>query len=280
MAILSSFPSTQWNVQLDTVLPSTLWDVVLTEPRLNLVPANIQVENNRVINVTGSGVHWVVTIADAVYALNPDNFTVSRSTVASTNIDLNPSTLTIMGNAVTNTVGSGTSWMLTLRDAVSALAPSDITIPGATVLSTDNANIAGFIEQIRNILRIGLTQADLPDSTIRENAFLRKAELAVYEKTTKTEAAFDTESATDIALRDRFRIATMYRTAALLVPALPDIVREQFQSELNQYVQMDWEQKIAFFIKQADDAVEEDIPEDQVSSVGRIGSSYTRYTAF
>ena len=286
MAILSSFPTTQWKIQLDTVLPSTLWDLVLAAPRLSLVPANIEVENNDVINVTGAGIHWVITVANAVYAFNGGNFRITGSTVMQSNIVLNPSIVEIedsqgVTHTVVDTAGSGTEWTLTLENPVLTLAPSDITIPGATVVSTDNASISGFMEQIRNLLRIGITSEDLPDSTIREYAFLRAAELATYEKTQKTEAAFDTESLTDTALRDRFRISTMYRTAALLVPALPDIVREEFLSELRQYVQMDWEQKINFYNTQADDVVKDDIPAGAgVSSVGSVGSRYTRYTAF
>ena len=140
------------------------------------------------------------------------------------------------------------------------------------------------LEQIRNILRIGITAEDLPDSTIEERVFLRRAELAVFAQTKTSEADYDAlpSNPENDAKRERFQIAAMYRTAALLVPALPDIVREQFQSELRQYVQMDWEQKINFFISQSDDAVAEEIAaaDTVVSSVGSIGSSYTRYTAF
>ena len=220
MAIISEFPSTRWNISLDTSLPT-------------LVPGDISVT----------------------------------------------------GNTVTAVSGAGQSWVLTLGIAVSTLLPAAITVSGASVTSTSNADIAMFLEQIRNILRIGLTQDDLPDATIEELVFLRRAELTTYEKTGKTEAQYDSETAMNTAaaqaLRDRFRISVMYRTAALLVPALPDIVRESFQSELRQYVQMDWEQKINFFLSQSDDAIEEDLPTTaDVSSVGSVGSSYTRYTAF
>ena len=202
-------------------------------------------------------------------------------TLSTSLVSLAPGDVTVSGNTVSAVTGAGTTWTLTLGTAVDTLAPTSIAISGNTVTATDNASIAQFIEQIRNILRIGVTREDLSDSTIRELAFLRKAELAVYEKTSQTEAQYDTASASDPALRDRFRIAVMYRTAALLVPALPDIVRESFQSELRQYVQMDWEQKINFFISQSDDAIEEDIPEGAViSSVGSVGTSYRRYTAF
>ena len=149
------------------------------------------------------------------------------------------------------------------------------------MLTTDNADIAGFMTQIRNILRIGVTAEDLPDATIRELAFLRKAELAVYEQTGRTDATYDAAAQSDSALQDRFRIAVMYRTAALLLPALPDIVRESFQSELRQYVQIDFDTKINFFLTQATDAIEEDLTtEADVGSVGSLGDSYTRYVAF
>ena len=126
-----------------------------------------------------------------------------------------------------------------------------------------------------------MTAEDLPDATIQELAFLRKAELTVYNQTKKTESEFDTESSTDTELRDRFRIATMYRTAALLVPSLPQIVREEYLSELRAYSEIDWQERINFFISEAGDAVAEDIPPDaQVSSVGTVATSWERYTAF
>jgi len=136
-------------------------------------------------------------------------------------------------------------------------------------------NVASYLSQIRNILRIGLTSEDLPDATIQEAAFLRRAELAVYEKTGLTDQTYDAIS--DPLKQERLRIAVLYRTAALLVPALPEIVRESFLGELQQFAQIDWEQKIAFFNSQADDAIEQDTPV-QTSSIGSVGSSYTRFT--
>ena len=150
----------------------------------------------------------------------------------------------------------------------------------AIISTLTGQDLTDAMNQIRNILRIGIEQEDLPDSTILEEVFVRRAELAVYAQTNTTESQFNALAADD-PKRERLRIATLYRTAALLVPALPDIVREQFQSELRQYVQMDWEKKINFFISQADDAIQPDLPPSaQVSSVGSVGSSYTRYVGF
>ena len=205
------------------------------------------------------------------------NWQINLSAVLAT---LTPADVTVTGNTVTAVVGTGSRWTLTLDTPTDALLPSSVTIAGTTVTSTDNADIAGFMEQIRNILRIGVTEEDLPDSTIRELAFLRRAELAVYERTGNTDATYDA-AASNTALRDRFRIAVMYRTAALLLPALPDIVRESLQSELRQYVQIDFDTKINFFLSQANDAIEDDTTtEADVSSVGSLGDSYTRYVAF
>ena len=187
-------------------------------------------------------------------------------------------------NTVTAVSGAGRTWTLTLGTAISTLPIADITFSGSAagsvVTATDNAEIAQFMTMIRNILRIGITAEDLPDSTIRELAFLRRAELAVYDKTdVDNDAAFD--AITDTAKRDRFRIAVIYRTAALLVPALPEVVREGWLNQQRQFAQIDWQQKINFFIAESDAAIEEDIPaEQQVSTIGSLGSSYTRYTAF
>ena len=190
-------------------------------------------------------------------------------------------------NTVTAVSGSGTTWKLTLTDAVETLAPSAVMITGITttppveVVSTDNAAIAPFMQEIRNLLRIGLDAQDLPDATIRQLSYLRQAEMNVYQEAPiKTDTAYDS-AASNPLLRDRYRIATMYHTAALLVPALPDIVREEFKEEYRQYVQMQGEDKINLFLGAAKDAL---IPEQpttaSVSNVGELGRSYTRYTAF
>ena len=180
--------------------------------------------------------------------------------------------------------GTGTSFLLVLGTAVSSLAVTDVTItttPPTQVIATDNADIAGFMSQIRSLLNIGVSSEDLPDSVIRELVFLRKAELQVYDQTKKTEATYDTEVLTDTAMRDRFRIATMYRTAALLVPAIPDIIREQFLRESTQYVEMKAEEKINIFLNNAKDAIEVDLPVGtSTSNVGELGVRYDRYVAF
>lgn len=206
-------------------------------------------------------------------------WTITLSTTPSTT--LMPADITVSGNAVSSVSGAGTTWMLILRDPVAILPPSSVTITGSTVVSTENAEIAGFMQQIRNLLRIGMDAADLPDATIRQLSYLRKAEFSVYEETKKTEAQYDTAIMNDPAMRDRFRIAAMYHTAALLVPALPDIVREEFQQEYRQYVQMDGDEKIALFLNAAKDAIQEEITATaSISNVGELGTSYTRYTAF
>ena len=191
--------------------------------------------------------------------------------------------ITIAGNTVTAVTGANLMWTLTLGTATPSLDPMAFTISGTEVMTTDNAEIAPFMEQIRNLLGIRIRSSDLPDSTIRELAFLRKAEMAVLAMSRyDTDMDYDVAAARDTSLRDRFRLAVMYRTAALLVPALPDIVRESFQDELRQFVQMDWEQKINFFLTQADDAlIEEDLtPSAVIGRVGSVGSSYTRYVAY
>ena len=219
---------------------------------------------------------WVITLSATRSNLAAGDVTITLPT------PLTPPTPAL---AVSTVTGSGTSWVLMLNRMISELPPGAITIgglPATTVVSTDNAEIAGFMQQIRNLLRIGMDAADLPDATIRQLSYLRKAEFSVYEETKKTEADYDNTIMNDAAMRDRFRIATMYHTAALLVPALPDIVREEFQQEYRQYVQMTGEEKIALFLNAAKDAVDEVLPPtDRVESkVGELGTSYTKYTAF
>ena len=189
--------------------------------------------------------------------------------------------VTVTGNTVTAVTGAGTRWVLTLGTAVDELLPTTITIAGVMVLTTENAELGEFLQEIRNILHIGLTADDLPDATIKQLSYLRKAELTVYDSTKRTDATYDAAVLTDSALRDRFRIAVMYNTAALLVPALPDIVREEFQDEYRQYVQLQGEDKIALFLNTAKDVIEDDIPTGvSTSDVGELGMRYEKYVAF
>ena len=276
MAILTGFLSNQWRVFIGS---TDKWRIRLQRGVGTLDPVDVTVADSTVHGIGGNGTLWTLTLQFARRTLSIADVAVTGNDVVEVQKGLQSSDFSVAGNTITSGVESadGNSWDLTLGTPISALeeGASGVSVFNTIITGTENIALQPFLQQIRDILRIGVTAEDLPDETISDLVFLRKAELDVYDRTGISEATYDTRAAADTALRDRFRISTMYRTAALLVPALPDIVRESFQSELRQYVQMDWEQKINFFLTQADDAIEEDIPDSDQGTLGRIGSSYT-----
>ena len=168
-------------------------------------------------------------------------------------------------NAVTSITGSGITRTIVLTEEVATLDISRITIinhdaaPIMEVISAENALLIPFLAQIRNLLGVDLTKEDLPDATILQSAFLRTAELQVYSNLGLSgDTAYDAK-AVDALFRERSRIAVIYRTAALLVPVLPSIIESSIESERIRYAEIDWEEKINFFLGAADTAIKEDM---------------------
>ena len=124
-----------------------------------------------------------------------------------------------------------------------------------------------------------MTINDISDRQI-ENPYLRSAEYEVYEALGVTESEYDTKAAADATYREKTRIATLYRTAALLVPSVPDILQESVLSVQRRYVQFDPDKKIAAFIRLSNNEIEEYLPEDSKRS-GFVARSFKkRYVGF
>ena len=193
-------------------------------------------------------------------------------------------------NAVTRISGTGKDRIITLTTAVetlmldnlptSAITINQINYPRMTVTAVENADLLDALQQIRNLLRIGLTSTDLPDSTIREQVFLRAAENEVYDATNLNDASYDTRAANDPAFKERTQTAVMYRAAALLLYSLPEIVSEAVLQQSVRYREIDIDMKINFWLKSADQAIEPDIVDPQYRQGAAIGSSWTRTTYF
>ena len=133
------------------------------------------------------------------------------------------------------------------------------------------ADLLGFLQQIRNLLRIGLTPQDLPDATILEQVFLRDAELEVYDAIDLTDATYDTKAAGDNAFRERTQNAVLYRAAAKMVYSLPEIVSETVLQQSVRYREIDIDSKVNFWLKLADQAIEPDIVDPQYRQGAVIG---------
>ena len=200
---------------------------------------------------------------------------------------LTASNLAISGNTVTAITGTGLTRVITLGTAVAMLLPTAITFvsrtetaPAFSVVSTSNEELQDYLRQIRNILRIGLTDTDLPNSVIAEDAFLRAAEHLIYETLGLSgDSAYDTKAMGDPDFAERARISTMYRTAALLVLSLPDIVSESVLQQSVRYAEIDWEKKINTWIRISNNQIEEDVATPTYSD-GVIGDSWTRTTLY
>lgn len=221
-----------------------------------------------------SSLRWQITLSrvksDTEPALTTGAFTVTTNGLP---------------NHVTAITGTGVDRIITLTTAVASLATSAIVIrqatySGMTVIATKNADLLSYLQQIRNLLRIGLTSMDLPDSTICEQVFLRAAENEVYDATDLTDATYDAKAMNDAAFRERMQTAVMYRTAALLLYSLPEIVSETVLQQSVRYREIDIDTKINFWLKSADQAIEPDIVDPQYRQGATIGSSWTKTTYF
>ena len=179
-------------------------------------------------------------------------------------------TVNIAQNTITAISGTGIARRVTFREAVAAFAPSALQIanhPGEEVIGAIPTESVSYLAQIRNILRLGLTDEDLSDFQIAQDAFLGQGELEVYAALNVTPAQYDAKAASDPLYQQRVRTATMYRTTALLVPSLPEILGNTLRGEQIRYAEYDWEKRIEFYLRVASDAIEEDSTTDVAGGV-------------
>lgn len=211
--------------------------------------------------------------------LNRDIDSPRESMLTDNELDVtvpNPPTV----NMITEITGTGLMRVITLTTAVDAIPLANISISqpshmGMRVTATQNSDLLDFLQQIRNLLRIGLTSTALPDSTILEQVFLRAAELEVYDALDLTDTTFDAKAENDPAFRERAQNAVLYRAAAKLLYSLPEIVSEAVLQQSVRYREIDIDNKISFWLNLADQSIEPDIVDPQYRSGTVIGSSWT-----
>ena len=200
-----------------------------------------------------------------------------KITFSEDNSNLAAGGITITGNSVTSLSSSGITRDAVLHTADSDLEVSDITatgVSGVTVVSVENGDIANYLNQIRWLLNARLTQVDLSDQQIL-NPFLRSAEYETYDALGVTESQYDTRANSDSTFQEKVRLSTLYRTAALLVPAIPDIIRQGSVRASYQWAEFDPKEKIANFIRLSTNEIEEYIPEGSQRS-GYVARSFQR----
>ena len=215
---------------------------------------------------------WIITLNREInQAENEPEFRLGNTDVVP-NI---PADIAISGSVVRNIRGSGLTRTITLEVERSTLPITDITInqsryAGMEVIATQNADQIPYLTQIRNLLDLSLTAANLPDSTIEQPSFLRTAELQIYDTLMLTDATYDTKAGSDELFKERVRIATMYHTAALLIPVLPNIVETSTLRLRTRYTEIDWQLKRDSFLKISNDSIKPDIPGNGSSDVGVV----------
>ena len=178
---------------------------------------------------------------------------------------------------VTGVSGIGLTRDIVLSSSTNNLTPSNIRIANHDARPAENVSamvvtdaittlLAGALDQIRQLLDVGLTSTELPNAVVRSSVYLRKAELEVYQSTNLTDATYDSTIASMPLKAEQYRISTMYRTAALLIPALPDIVEQSTLRLRTRYTEIDWEKKRALFLQLSDDIIEDDIVDPQITA--------------
>ena len=124
------------------------------------------------------------------------NWTITLNRVETESEDtLAPSDIIVSGNTVTAISGTTVTRNLTLQTAVASLLPADISFSGYSglaVVSTSNADIPQFLQQIRELLSVRLTAEDIPDSIINSDVYLLLAETQTYDATGLTSMQYDT----------------------------------------------------------------------------------------
>ena len=171
-------------------------------------------------------------------------------------------------NSVTAITGTGLIRDITLQRAVSNLIITGITRNGdnygLSVVSVEDIALVPYYDQIRMLLNVDLDADTLPDNKIR-SPFLRSAEIEIYEDIGRTEQQYDDQIG-DVNTNDarskaeKARLATLYRTAGLMVTSVPDIIEGAALSERTRYVEFDPLQKRDELIKFSKDLISDLIP--------------------
>ena len=211
-----------------------------------------------------SSSNWIITLNRE---LNNSEGILQLSDIAITN---NP-VLSIAGNGFTRTIR--------LSTAETNLNPNDIVIdprfvgpPLLEVIATDNADLIPYLSQIRDLIGVSYKEEDIPDNIIKQDIYLRQAEFLVYEKVNEEirknsgintlyrglsqldDATYDAQQSNLIFI-EKHRIAVMYRTAALMIPALPQILQDFILRNEYRYAEIDWQEKILEYENKADEVL-------------------------
>ena len=204
-----------------------------------------------------------------------------RITLNADNPALVASDFTITSNTVVSLSGTELKRTLVLDTATANLLLSQITISraGVSVVEVENAETVDFLNQIRWLLNVKLTESEVPNEVILR-PYLATAENEIYGKLGITETAYQSRAATDAAFKEKTISAMLYSVAALLVPAVSDVVQETLLGFGVRYVEWDPEKKIAQFNKHSQNHIEDYIPTENDYSGYAAGSFKRKELSF
>ena len=133
-----------------------------------------------------------------------------------------------------------------------------------------------LISNIRDLIQVGLSSDDLPDDIVLRTSFFGAAETHILNRLGLTTAAYTEKLATDPAFRQRITVAVERRTAAFLIPSLPQVVEESILNQRWRYLEVDWQEKISLLLRLSDEAIVDDL----VSVQGAVYGVAQRYVGF
>lgn len=134
--------------------------------------------------------------------------------------------------------------------------------------------LENFIDDIRSLVWISLTKEDLPDNIILKPVYLRSAELDIAQQ---IGSGYD-QQLLNADNREKIAIAVQMKTAAKIIPALPQITEDQVLRERYEYAEINWQEKINLLNKDADDFINPITPDPSVA--GSIFKVARRYVGF
>ena len=113
--------------------------------------------------------------------------------------------------------------------------------PFIVIANTDTETL----HEIRIQVWQELTEDELPDTDIAIPSRLGAATLEVFDLIKYDQAKFDALASNSV-LRHRIILAVIFRTAAIIVPTLPQQTRESIlnQAHDEQHAVVDWEEKV------------------------------------
>lgn len=129
------------------------------------------------------------------------------------------------------------------------------------------------LQEIRSLVSNELSATELTDTTIKQSVYLGLAEAKILERVGKTEATFAT-----LTLLEQFKakVSIKYETAALIIPAVQNILSQQVLDRITRLEEHDWQEKV----KAYNDIVDKQTPPPSGTTTrGSIGINIEQTTS-